>query len=104
MFAALLRCWRSPSCAWAAARRLPGRDADRPDGSPRGCSRRRLRHPGSESPYDFAPGMPYFAAAVYWLLGNVDTRPPRASAWRPGTLAVLVVFLIGRRLGEPLAG
>jgi MYXO-CTERM domain-containing protein len=60
--------------------------------------------PGSENPYDFAPGMPYFAAAVYWLIGDVDPTAARIGMAIAGTLAVLVVFLIGRRLGGPLAG
>jgi len=60
--------------------------------------------PGSENPYDFAPGEPYFAAAVYWLIGDVDTTAARIGMAIAGTLAVLVVFLLGRRLGGPLAG
>ena len=60
--------------------------------------------PGSENPYDFAPGEPYFAAAVYWLIGDVDPTAARIGMAIAGTLAVLVVFLLGRRLGGPLAG
>ena len=60
--------------------------------------------PGSENPYDFAPGEPYFAAAVYWLIGDVDPPAARIGMALAGTLAVLVVFLLGRRLGGPLAG
>lgn len=60
--------------------------------------------PGSENPYDFAPGEPYFAAAVYWLIGDVDPTAARIGMAIAGTLAVLVVFLLGRRLAGPLAG
>jgi 4-amino-4-deoxy-L-arabinose transferase-like glycosyltransferase len=60
--------------------------------------------PGSQNPYDFAPGAPYFAAAIYWLVGDVDPTAARIGMAVAGTLAVLVVFLIGRRLGGPVAG
>jgi 4-amino-4-deoxy-L-arabinose transferase-like glycosyltransferase len=60
--------------------------------------------PGSQNPYDFAPGEPYFAAAIYWLMGDVDPTAARIGMAIAGTLAVLVVFLIGRRLAGPGAG
>jgi 4-amino-4-deoxy-L-arabinose transferase-like glycosyltransferase len=60
--------------------------------------------PGSENPYDFAPGMPFFAAAVYWLTGGMSTVTARIGVAVAGTVAVFVVFLIGRRLGGPWAG
>jgi 4-amino-4-deoxy-L-arabinose transferase-like glycosyltransferase len=60
--------------------------------------------PGSENPYDFAPGMPFFAAAVYWLTGGVSPVTARIAVALFGTLAVFVVFLLGRRLGGPWAG
>jgi 4-amino-4-deoxy-L-arabinose transferase-like glycosyltransferase len=60
--------------------------------------------PGSENPYDFAPGMPLFAAAVYWLTGGVSPETARVFVAIFGTLAVFVVFLLGRRLGGPWAG
>jgi 4-amino-4-deoxy-L-arabinose transferase-like glycosyltransferase len=60
--------------------------------------------PGSQNPYDFAPGMPLFAAAVYWLTGGVDPQTARIGVALLGTLAVFVVFLLGRRLGGPWAG
>jgi 4-amino-4-deoxy-L-arabinose transferase-like glycosyltransferase len=60
--------------------------------------------PGSENPYDFAPGAPYFAAAIYWLVGDVDPTAARIGMAVAGTLAVLVVFFLGRRLGGPVAG
>jgi asparagine N-glycosylation enzyme membrane subunit Stt3 len=60
--------------------------------------------PGSENPYDFAPGMPFFAAAVYWLTGGVSPETARVFVAVVGTLGLLVVFLLGRRLGGPWAG
>jgi 4-amino-4-deoxy-L-arabinose transferase-like glycosyltransferase len=60
--------------------------------------------PGSGNPYDFAPGAPYFAAAVYTLVGQVSPVAARIGMALAGTLAVLVVFLIGRRLAGPWAG
>jgi hypothetical protein len=60
--------------------------------------------PGSGNPYDFAPGAPYFAAAVYTLVGQVSPVAARIGMALAGALAVLVVFLIGRRLAGPWAG
>jgi 4-amino-4-deoxy-L-arabinose transferase-like glycosyltransferase len=60
--------------------------------------------PGSENPYDFAPGMPFFAAAVYWLTGGVNPETARIFVAVFGTLGVFFVFLLGRRLGGPWAG
>ncbi|HEY6693280.1 MAG TPA: glycosyltransferase family 39 protein, partial [Solirubrobacteraceae bacterium] len=60
--------------------------------------------PGSENPYDFAPGMPLFAAAVYWLTGGVSPETARIAVAIVGTVGVFLVFLIGRRLGGPWAG
>jgi MYXO-CTERM domain-containing protein len=60
--------------------------------------------PGSQNPYDFAPGMPLFAAAVYWLTGGVSPETARIAVAIFGTGAVFVVFLLGRRLGGPWAG
>src|SRR4051812_47116968 len=60
--------------------------------------------PGSENPYDFAPGMPFFAAGVYWLTGGVSPVTARIAVALLGTLGVFVVFLLGRRLGGPWAG
>jgi hypothetical protein len=59
---------------------------------------------GSENPYDFAPGMPFFAAAVYWLTGGVSPETARVGVTLFGTGGVLLVFLLGRRLGGPWAG
>jgi 4-amino-4-deoxy-L-arabinose transferase-like glycosyltransferase len=60
--------------------------------------------PGSTNPYDFAPGAPFFAAGVYTLIGDVSPTAARIGVALAGTLAVLVVYLIGRRLAGPWAG
>jgi 4-amino-4-deoxy-L-arabinose transferase-like glycosyltransferase len=60
--------------------------------------------PGSENPFDFAPGAPYFAAAIYWLVGDVDPTAARIGMAIAGTVAVFLIFLIGHRLGGPIAG
>ncbi len=60
--------------------------------------------PGSANPYDFAPGAPLFAAAVYNLIGDVSPVAARLGLAVAGTLAVLVVYLLGRRLAGPRAG
>ncbi len=60
--------------------------------------------PGSTNPYDFAPGAPLFATAIYHLVGDVSPVAARLGLAVAGTLAVLVVFLLGRRLGGPAAG
>jgi hypothetical protein len=60
--------------------------------------------PGSENPYDFAPGAPLFATAVYWLTGGVSAETARVAVAIAGTFAVLVIFLLGRRLAGPWAG
>ena len=60
--------------------------------------------PGSANPYDFAPGAPLFAAGVYNLIGAVSPVAARIGLAVAGTLAVLVVYLLGRRLAGPRAG
>jgi 4-amino-4-deoxy-L-arabinose transferase-like glycosyltransferase len=60
--------------------------------------------PGSVNPYDFAPGAPLFATAIYHLVGGVDPVAARLGIAVAGTLGVFVVFVLGRRLGGPTAG
>lgn len=60
--------------------------------------------PGSVNPYDFAPGAPLFATAIYHLVGDVSPVAARLGLAVAGTLAVFVVFLLGRRLAGPTAG
>ena len=59
---------------------------------------------GSANPYDFAPGAPLFAAAVYNLIGDVSPVAARLGLAVAGTFGVLVVYLLGRRLAGPRAG
>jgi 4-amino-4-deoxy-L-arabinose transferase-like glycosyltransferase len=60
--------------------------------------------PGSVNPYDFAPGAPLFATAIYHLVGDVSPVAARLGLALAGTLGVFVVFLLGRRLAGPTAG
>jgi 4-amino-4-deoxy-L-arabinose transferase-like glycosyltransferase len=60
--------------------------------------------PSSQSPYDFAPGVPYVAAAVYALAGHVTPLTARIVIAVLSSLVVVVVFLLGRRLAGPWAG
>jgi 4-amino-4-deoxy-L-arabinose transferase-like glycosyltransferase len=60
--------------------------------------------PGSVNPYDFAPGAPLFATAIYNLIGDVSPVAARIGLAVAGTLGVFVVYLLGRRLGGTLAG
>jgi 4-amino-4-deoxy-L-arabinose transferase-like glycosyltransferase len=60
--------------------------------------------PSSQSPYDFAPGVPYVAAAVYALAGQVTPLTARIVIAVLSSLVVVVVFLLGRRLAGPWAG
>jgi Dolichyl-phosphate-mannose-protein mannosyltransferase len=60
--------------------------------------------PGSVNPYDFAPGAPLFATAIYHLVGDVSPVAARLGLAVAGTLAVFVVYLLGRRLAGPTAG
>jgi 4-amino-4-deoxy-L-arabinose transferase-like glycosyltransferase len=60
--------------------------------------------PGSANPYDFAPGAPLFAAAIYNLIGDVSPLAARLGLAVAGVLGVLVVYLLGRRLAGPRAG
>ena len=59
--------------------------------------------PGSSNPFDFAPGAPLFAAGIYAVTG-VSPLAARLGMAVAGTLVVVVVFLIGRRLAGPAAG
>ena len=60
--------------------------------------------PGSANPYDFAPGAPLFAAAVYNLIGAESPVVARIGIAVAGTIGVLLVYLVARRLGGPRAG
>jgi len=58
----------------------------------------------STNPYDFAPGAPLFAAAIYNLIGAESPVAARLGLAVAGTIGVLVVYLIARRLGGARAG
>lgn len=60
--------------------------------------------PDSSSPYDFSPGAPLFYAGVYTAIGAADPTAARLVVAVIGALTVLLVFLIGRRLGGTVAG
>jgi len=53
---------------------------------------------------NYSPGLPLFVAGVYELSGGVHERLARIVLALLGTLTVLFTYLIGRRLGGPLAG
>jgi 4-amino-4-deoxy-L-arabinose transferase-like glycosyltransferase len=64
----------------------------------------RFAIPGATSPYDWSPGAPLFYAAVYYATGGVHPGIARLAVALLGALAIVLVYLIGRRLGGPLAG
>lgn len=53
---------------------------------------------------NYSPGLPLLAGALYELSGGVHERFARLILALIGALAVLFVYLIGRRLSGPLAG
>jgi 4-amino-4-deoxy-L-arabinose transferase-like glycosyltransferase len=53
---------------------------------------------------NYSPGLPLFVAGIYKLSGGVHERLARIVLALLGTLTVLFTYLIGRRLGGPLAG
>jgi hypothetical protein len=53
---------------------------------------------------NYSPGLPLLVAGVYELTGGVDERLARVLLAVIASLAVLFTYLIGRRLGEALAG
>jgi hypothetical protein len=52
---------------------------------------------------NYSPGLPLAAAAVYEVTGGVHERTARVLLAVIGALSVLFTYLIGRRLGHPLA-
>ncbi len=60
--------------------------------------------PGAASPYDWSPGAPLFYAAVYYATGGVHPTIVRLVVALLGALTIVLVYLIGRRLGGPVAG
>jgi 4-amino-4-deoxy-L-arabinose transferase-like glycosyltransferase len=53
---------------------------------------------------DWSPGAPFLYAGVYYLTGGVHPDLARAAVAILGALMVLLVYLIGRRLGGPVVG
>ena len=60
--------------------------------------------PGSDAPYDWSPGAPLFYAAVYYATGGVHLAVARLAVALLGTLTIVLVYLIGRRLAGSVAG
>jgi 4-amino-4-deoxy-L-arabinose transferase-like glycosyltransferase len=64
----------------------------------------RFALPGSASPYDWSPGAPLLYAGIYYATGGVHPGAVRLFVALLGALTIVLVYLIGRRLGGPLAG
>jgi MFS family permease len=60
--------------------------------------------PQMKSPSDWSPGAPLFYAGVYFLRGAADPEAARIAVAVLGAGMVLLVYLLGRRFGGPLAG
>ena len=60
--------------------------------------------PQMKSPTDWSPGAPLFYAGVYFLTGGVDAERARIAVALIGAAMLLIVYLLGRRLGGPLVG
>jgi 4-amino-4-deoxy-L-arabinose transferase-like glycosyltransferase len=64
----------------------------------------RFAIPGAASPYDWSPGAPLFYAAIYYATFGIHPGAVRLVVALLGALTIVLVYLIGRRLGGPLAG
>ena len=64
----------------------------------------RFAIPGARSPYDWSPGAPLLYAGIYYATGGVHPGAVRLFVALLGAVTILLVYLIGRRLGGPLAG
>jgi 4-amino-4-deoxy-L-arabinose transferase-like glycosyltransferase len=60
--------------------------------------------PAMDHPTDWSPGAPLLYAGVYHLTGGVHPDAARGAVALLGALMVLLVYLIGRRLGGPVVG
>jgi 4-amino-4-deoxy-L-arabinose transferase-like glycosyltransferase len=58
--------------------------------------------PSMENESDWSPGAPLLYAGLYYATGGVREGVPRLAEALAGALAILVVFLLGRRLGRAL--
>src|SRR5918992_356384 len=63
----------------------------------------RFAVPGSDAPYDWSPGAPLFYAAIYYLTGGVHPGLGRLAIALLGCVTIVICYLLGRRLSEPLA-
>jgi hypothetical protein len=57
-----------------------------------------------QEPTNYSPGLPLFAAGIYYATGGVKPLLVRVALGLLGTVAVLFTYLIGRRLAGPWAG
>jgi asparagine N-glycosylation enzyme membrane subunit Stt3 len=60
--------------------------------------------PAMDHPTDWSPGAPLLYAGVYYLTGGVHPDLARSTVALLGALMVLLVYLIGRRVGGPVVG
>jgi 4-amino-4-deoxy-L-arabinose transferase-like glycosyltransferase len=60
--------------------------------------------PRMEHPTDWSPGAPLLYAGVYYLTGGVHPDLARVTVALLGALMILLVYLIGRRIGGPVVG
>ena len=56
------------------------------------------------NPADWSPLAPFFHAAVYRVIGEVDPEAGLVAVALLGAAMVLIVYLLGRRLGGPAVG
>ena len=64
----------------------------------------RFAIPGATSPYDWSPGAPLLYAGIYYATGGIHPGAVRLFVALLGAVTLVLVYLIGRRLGGPLAG
>jgi 4-amino-4-deoxy-L-arabinose transferase-like glycosyltransferase len=60
--------------------------------------------PGQASPNDWSPGAPLLYGAVYYVTGGVHLKAALLLAALLGAGTILLTYLLGRRLGGPVAG
>ena len=60
--------------------------------------------PSSRRPNDWSPGAPLLYAGVYFLTGGVHVKAALILVALLGTGTILFTYLLGRRLGGPIAG
>jgi 4-amino-4-deoxy-L-arabinose transferase-like glycosyltransferase len=60
--------------------------------------------PNQSNPNDWSPGAPLLYAAIYFLTGGVHVKMALLFVALLGTGTILLTYLLGRRLGGPVAG